>query len=278
MTATPVVVPPHPAKFSDAILDVLRPLLAPYEDLPTIDPMAGVGRIFEVAPWAVGLEIEEDWAKADPRIVAGDLLNTPPAIRGWRYWCAVTSCTYGNRMADHHDAKEKCRPCGGKGVVPVTAEDDLVMGHAPCSKCEGKGHRTYKRLTYKHQIGHDLHPNNSGAMPWGPGYREFHEAAWTVVLNDLMDDDLDQAGNSRVPRPVFILNVKDHWKTVPATKTRPKEVVRQEVTAWHVETIEGLGWVLDESASVDVLVPGMRFGANRDVREDYESVLVFHRG
>lgn len=268
-------VPPHPAKFSDSILEVLAGLLAPYKDLPTIDPMAGVGRIFEVAPWAVGLEIEEDWARADPRIVCGDLLNLPEIIRRWAYRVAVTSCTYGNRMSDHHDAKEKCRACRGQGwTVPV---ESLNPAAVPCPKCEGRGRRSYKRLTYKHQIGHDLHANNSGAMPWGNLYREFHRMAWGVVLNDLIQSDVSAAGDLVLPPPVFILNVKDHWKTVQGTKTREKALVRQEVTAWHTETIEAMGWVLDESASVDVLVPGMRMGANRDVREDYEAVLVFHR-
>jgi hypothetical protein len=250
------VIPPHPAKFSDSILDVLRRYLP--IDVPTLDPMAGVGRIFEVAPWAVGLEIEPEWAAADPRIVCGDAL-TPPWPPG-TFRVIVTSCTYGNRMADHHDAQEKCRACAGEGRHRHrTAVDDYE--EEVCSKCEGLGRRSYTRLTYRHRLGRELHPHNSGGMAWGPGYREFHEQAWAALL-PLLDDD---------PQARFILNVKDHWKTL----RKGEAPVLQEVTAWHVETIAGLGWVPQTFEWVET--PGMRFGQNRDTREAGEWVLVFAR-
>jgi len=47
-----------------------------------------------------------------------------------------TSPTYGNRMADHHDARDGS-----------------------------------KRYTYKHCLGHDLHEGNTGMMQWGEEYR-----------------------------------------------------------------------------------------------------------
>ena len=52
--------------------------------------------------------------------------------------------TYGNRMSDHHDAKDAS-----------------------------------KRRTYTHTLGRKLHQDNSGALDWGPQYRAFHVAAWT---------------------------------------------------------------------------------------------------
>lgn len=58
----------------------------------------------------------------------------------------LTSCTYGNRMADHHEATDGSR-----------------------------------RNTYRHALGRALHPENSGAMQWGADYRAFHVAAWAEV-------------------------------------------------------------------------------------------------
>lgn len=50
---------------------------------------------------------------------------------------------YGNRMADHHNAKDGSR-----------------------------------RNTYRHCLGEPLHPNNSGQLQWGEAYRTFHLQAW----------------------------------------------------------------------------------------------------
>jgi len=62
----------------------------------------------------------------------------------------VTSPTYGNRMADHHEAK-----------------DDST------------------RLTYTHTLGRKLSEDNSGAMQWGDEYREFHRKAWAESIRVL---------------------------------------------------------------------------------------------
>ena len=58
----------------------------------------------------------------------------------------VTSPTYGNRMADHHNAKDGRR-----------------------------------RITYTHNLGRALTPGNSGTMQWGETYRQFHRLAWEEV-------------------------------------------------------------------------------------------------
>lgn len=54
--------------------------------------------------------------------------------------------TYGNRMADHHDAK-----------------DDS------------------KRITYRHKLGRPLHERNTGQMQWGGEYMLMHRLAWIEV-------------------------------------------------------------------------------------------------
>lgn len=249
---------PHPAKFSTPVLEVINRLHLLPPNVPTLDPMAGVGRIFEIAPWAVGLEIEPDWACADRRIAVGDCLAPP--FRPGTFRRMVTSCSYGNRMSDHHNALERCRACKGSGGVWVEAGDDAALSWRSCPKCQGRGRRVYKRMTYKHQIGHELHPNNSGAMPWGPKYREFHEAAWTTLL-PLLDD-----------RGVFVLNVSNHLKTL--VKGEPP--VEQRVMQWHRQAVRSLGWFLCAQVPVETVRMGM--GAHRDVRVDREWILVFNRG
>lgn len=134
----------HPATFSDAILSTIAGHL-PTEGV-VLDPFAGTGRIHELATdqrQTVGIEIEAEWAARHPDTIHGDALETMRAMPNESVDAISTSPTYGNRMADHHDAK-----------------DDSV------------------RLTYKHTLGHDLADTNSGAMQWGPEYRAFHLAAW----------------------------------------------------------------------------------------------------
>lgn len=244
-------IPPHPAKWSQSVLDVLGTFTLRG---PVLDPFAGVGAARLAAALdldVVGLEIEPHWAKACPLTVCGDALVPP--FQPKTFGAIVTSCTYGNRMADHHNAQEKCRPCEGKG---------WRYAEGTCSKCGGLGRRFYKRLTYRHQYGQDLHPNNSGAFHWGPKYREFHAAAWAALL-PLLDDR---------PWATFVLNVKDHWKT----PKKGEDPVRQEVTAWHVQTVAALGWTVSRFEAVGV--PGMKFGENRDVRDDHEWIIAFTRG
>lgn len=60
---------------------------------------------------------------------------------------------YGNRLADHHDAKD--------GSV---------------------------RHSYTHTLGRKLHADNSGTLHWGDAYRQFHDAAWTECLRVLRSD------------------------------------------------------------------------------------------
>ena len=49
------------------------------------------------------------------------------------------------------------------------------------------------------------------------------------------------------------------------------------VTDWHIETLESLGFVLQEHHK-DFNVPGLRDGENYDLRIEYESVILFYLG
>lgn len=109
-----------------------------------LDPFAGTGRIFELARpglCIVGIEIEEEWAGSRNGMACANALSLPFPTGSFDAIC--TSPTYGNRMADHHNARDASR-----------------------------------RVTYRHAIGRPLHPQNSGAMQWGAEYRAFHEKAW----------------------------------------------------------------------------------------------------
>ncbi len=136
----------HPAKFSEPILRTLFSVVREFCSLDSLilDPFAGVGRIHELELNSFGVELEPEWATMHPRTIVGDALCLP--FRDKSFDAVLTSCTYGNRLADHHVARD--------GSV---------------------------RHSYRHDLGRALHPNNSGQLQWGPKYRAFHEAAWREV-------------------------------------------------------------------------------------------------
>lgn len=141
----------HPARFSDPVLDTIATHVTGSETV--LDPFAGTGRVHELRERAgvtetIGIEIEPEWADKHPDTRLGDALDLGASgIEPESVDHIVTSPTYGNRMADHHDAK-----------------DDSV------------------RNTYKHTLGRDLAENNSGQMQWGDEYREFHRRAWAEAV------------------------------------------------------------------------------------------------
>lgn len=204
-----------------------------------LDPFAGVGRVHELASdtlRTVGVEIEPEWASAHPDTMVGDSRNLP--FDDASVDAIVVSPAYGNRMADHHEAKERCRPCGGSGL----------SGDGDCDKCGGEGRRQYRRITYRHYLGRPLTDGNSGKLQWGDDYRELHEQVW--------------AESVRVLRPggTFILNVSDH--------VRGGAVV--PVAQWHVQTLAELGISWGQMAQVRT--PRMRYGRNANLRVEYEEV------
>lgn len=145
----------HPAAFSDAILDQVAAHLTETGQTGTVlDPFAGTGRVHElrdrVGVQTIGVEIEPEWAAKHPDTIEGNALDLAAVVERESVDAIATSPTYGNRMADHHDAK-----------------DESV------------------RLTYKHTLGRDLAEDNSGQLQWGDEYREFHQLAWSEAVATL---------------------------------------------------------------------------------------------
>jgi tRNA G10 N-methylase Trm11 len=141
----PTAQPAHPARYTDALLLTMAQMLQGSTRI--LDPFGGTGKVFLLNAWLPAaqieaVEIEPEWAEKHPRTTLGNALALP-----WEddYFDAVcTSPTYGNRMADHHNAADASA-----------------------------------RRTYTHTLGRTLHPDNAGAMDWGDRYRTFHVAAWT---------------------------------------------------------------------------------------------------
>jgi SAM-dependent methyltransferase len=143
--------PSHPAKFSGVICDVLTELLAPGSLV--LDPFAGTGRIHEIGrrcgAQTLGVEIEPEWTTPMATgTIVGDATALP--FGDATFDVIATSPTYGNRLADHHEARD--------GSV---------------------------RHSYRHDLGRPLHPHNSGSLQWGAAYRQFHIVAWAEVLRVL---------------------------------------------------------------------------------------------
>lgn len=216
--------PTHPAKFTDSIMEelpsILRALAIGSEDI-ILDPFAGTGRIHQLRDHGyktIGIEIEPEWAAMSPFTFVGDATFLPSS---WdkciAVWCS--SPTYGNRMCDHHDAKDGS-----------------------------------KRLTYKHCLGRDLHPMNTGQMPFkSESYKVLHRRAYIEAYRVIRDKN-----------GFLIVNLKNFYEKGNLI----------DIVSWHRGAIERAGFHHVMTRKVET--PGMRFGANRQ-RVDHEVIMVFKK-
>lgn len=139
----------HPAPYSEGVIRAVSPFI---EDTDLVlDPFAGIGRVHTIHANTYGVEIEPEWAAGgfySDRTLVGNALSLP--FRDDSFDVIFTSPTYGNRMADHHHAKDGS-----------------------------------KRITYRHMLGRPLNPANSGQLQWGKEYRLFHLNAWLEAVRVL---------------------------------------------------------------------------------------------
>lgn len=139
----------HPCPFPDSTVEMIAAFLPPDRYPTVLDPFAGIGKIHALPQTTYGIEIEEEWANQIPDnavkpyatfiMDATDLSNFPDN----HFSAVATSPCFGNRMADHHDAKDNST-----------------------------------RNTYKHKLGRDPSPNSASILHWGPEYRNLHRRAW----------------------------------------------------------------------------------------------------
>lgn len=132
---------PHPATFPDSTVELIASHLPPDRYPTVLDPFAGTGKIHALPQYTIGVEIEEEWASQSTYTIVGDALNLD--FHNGELSAAATSPCFGNRMADHHNAKDAS-----------------------------------SRNTYKHKLGRDPSPGSASILHWGPEYRRFHKAAW----------------------------------------------------------------------------------------------------
>lgn len=155
---TDTTIPPHPAKFSPNIITELERFIVGYvpDDSVIVDPFAGPGGIHQIVDrvndtqvmglWSIGVEIEPEWARADPRTITGDSRRLADIIEppDERPLVVITSPAYGNRMADQYagDAKGSTRH------------------------------------TYRVKLGRELDPNSGARLHFGLDYQLLHRRVW----------------------------------------------------------------------------------------------------
>jgi SAM-dependent methyltransferase len=148
----------HPAKWNPEVFVAVEQMIAEYacaeHPLQVLDPFAGAGGIhdledkgLEIKTW--GVELEPEWAKQRRGTLVGDATDL------WmfpdnEFDVIATSPVFGNRMSDHHNAKDNS-----------------------------------KRHTYRHYLGRMPSEGSSAILQFGPEYRRFHRKAWKEAIRVL---------------------------------------------------------------------------------------------
>lgn len=140
----------HPARYSAAVLKRLEKIIDEVCNVGTdrikvLDPFAGTGKIHELPFDTTGVELEPEWGQL---VAEGNIIGDAAAMPfdDHSFDVVATSPTYGNRLADHHDAAD-----------------------------------AHLRRSYTHDLGRRLTQGNTGEIPWGAKYQEAHDVIWTEV-------------------------------------------------------------------------------------------------
>lgn len=149
----------HPATYTEIFLPLFAALLRDAANV--LDPMGGSGKLAKIKAYGyrgrvVCNDLETEWWSEGHSngYAVDEWHNTDAAAMTWAadasFDAIATSPTYGNRMADHHHARDASR-----------------------------------RITYRHKLGRALHAENTGALQWGAAYRHKHTAIYRECLRVL---------------------------------------------------------------------------------------------
>lgn len=183
MTA-PAAAVRHPAPYSPEVIEAMATLVRaeadrvdqPVEQLTVLDPMAGIGRVHQLPGRTFGVELEPEWADQHPDTRVGDARHLP--FDADRFHVIAVSPAYGNRMADHHEAKDDSR-----------------------------------RIGYKFALGRMPSPGSSAVLHYGQAYRDLHVTAWAEATRVLRPGGLFILNVSDFIRGGKVVNVSE-WHLV----------------------------------------------------------------
>jgi SAM-dependent methyltransferase len=172
----------HPATYTESFIPKFAELLS--ECTNVLDPFGGVGKLALIKDYGfkgkvVCNELEREWAEIGKYNVdewsIGDAANL--RFANCEFDAICTSPTYGNRMADHHNAKDAS-----------------------------------KRITYRHCLGRPLNEENTGKMQWGEKYRQKHIEIYRECLRVLKPNGLMIVNVSDHIRKGQVMNVVEWHK------------------------------------------------------------------
>lgn len=202
---------PHPAMWSQAILEALDEMVPPGRYL---DPYAGTCKINTIAAdnrRFYCVEIEPEWAA---RYVEWTPLDGSPVLEpftgdclkwmkiwkrnGTQFDGVVSSPVYGNRMSDHHNAKDASR-----------------------------------RRGYRFQLGRMPTEGSTGVMYfWQLRFKDHHQKAVKLI------------GKLVRPGGYVFWNVKNFYKTVNGIE------IEYDVLGWFVTEFEKRGFEIEKVVDV----------------------------
>ncbi len=172
----------HPAKYTDSFIPKFAELLSNCENV--LDPFGGVGKLALIKQHGfkgrvVCNELEKEWTELCEYDVDEWSIGDAASLRfaNCEFDAICTSPTYGNRMADHFNAKDKS-----------------------------------KRITYRHCLGRPLNEQNTGRMQWGDKYRQKHIEIYAECLRVLKHNGLMIVNVSDHIRKGEVVNVVDWHK------------------------------------------------------------------
>lgn len=257
----------HPAKWSSPVVLELAEVVATERErqghpLAVLDPFAGIGRgrladaLRPNASEVLGVELQSEWC-VDELTIQANACQLPDRWTG-RFHAVVTSPCYGNRVADHHQAADRCKACQGRRVQ-VLADSTDGEPHRPCPTCKGTG--LSWRNTYAHALrrhGAELVQGSAAGMPWGPEYRALHRRALAEIIRVVAEGGL------------LAINMSNHLRT----EVTGGPQVEQLVVEWWLNEVIVAGCRIHEVRRVKTSRNGN--GANGGARVDGEVIIVAH--